>query len=98
MPGKIDRSPCGTGCSARLAVMKARGEIAIGERFIGESIIGSTFDCEIVAETTVGGRPAITPALSGRAYITGTHQHTLNPADPWPEGYRISDTWPVFKV
>ena len=94
MPGKIDRSPCGTGCSARLAVMHARGEIAVGERFIGKSIIGSKFECSVVAETTVGDRPAITPSLAGRAYITGTHQHMLNPADPWPEGYRLSDTWP----
>lgn len=97
MPGKIDRSPCGTGCSARLAVMHARGEIALGERFIGESIIGSKFDCSIVEETTVGGLAAIVPRLAGRAFITGTHQHMLNPADPWPCGYRISDTWPELK-
>ncbi len=94
MPGKIDRSPCGTGCSARLAVMHARGEIEVGERFIGESIIGSLFDCAIVEETTVGTLPAISPQLAGRGYITGTHQHMLNPADPWPHGYRLSDTWP----
>ncbi len=94
MPGKIDRSPCGTGCSARLAVMHARGEIEVGERFIGESIIGSLFDCAIVEETTVGALPAISPQLAGRGYISGTHQHMLNPADPWPHGYRLSDTWP----
>ncbi len=94
MPGKIDRSPCGTGCSARLAVLRARGEINIGERFTGVSIIGSTFDCQIEKDTKVGGINAIVPSISGRAYITGTHQHTLNPSDPWPEGYRLSDTWP----
>lgn len=94
MPGKIDRSPCGTGCSARLAVLHARGEIGVGERFTGKSIIGSTFECEIISETSVGDTSAVIPSIAGRAYITGSHQHTLNPADPWPEGYRISDTWP----
>jgi len=94
MPGKIDRSPCGTGCSARLAVLRARGEIEIGEEFRGVSIVGSTFDCAIEKETTVGNVPAVLPRIRGRAFITGTHQHTLSPADPWPEGYRLSDTWP----
>jgi len=94
MPGKIDRSPCGTGCSARLAVLRARGEIGVDESFRGVSIIGSTFDCSIVADTNIGSLPAILPRIAGRAYITGTHQHTLSSADPWPEGYRVSDTWP----
>lgn len=93
-PGKIDRSPCGTGCSARLAVLHARGQLAVGDRFTGVSLIGSEFHCTIAAETTVGGRLAIVPTLSGRAWITGTHQHMLDPADPWPGGYRLSDTWP----
>ncbi len=95
MPGKIDRSPCGTGCSARLAVLRARGEIEVGEHFQGVSIIGSTFDCKIEQDTKIGSASAIIPSISGRAYITGTHQHTLNPSDPWPEGYRLSDTWPM---
>jgi len=94
-PGKIDRSPTGTGCSARLAVLHARGEIEIGERFIGRSIIGSQFDCRIEREVQVGGRPAIVPSLEGRAWITGTHQHMLDPDDPWPQGYKLSDTWPM---
>ena len=93
-PGKIDRSPCGTGCSARLAVLHARGELRTGDAFIGRSIIGSRFDCRIEAETTVGGRPAIVPSLAGRAWITGTKQLMLDPDDPWPRGYRLSDTWP----
>ncbi len=95
MPGKIDRSPCGTGCSARLAVLRARGEIEVGEHFQGVSIIDSTFDCKVEKDTCIGSLPAIIPSVSGRAYITGTHQHTLNPSDPWPEGYRLSDTWPM---
>jgi proline racemase len=93
-PGKIDRSPCGTGCSARLAVLAARGVLKAGDRFVGRSIIGSRFDCRIEAETTVGGRPAIIPSLAGRGWITGTKQLMLDPSDPWPGGYRLSDTWP----
>jgi proline racemase len=96
MPGKIDRSPTGTGCSARLAVMHARGEIALGETFTGVSLIDSRFHCRIEATTVVGDIPAIVPSISGGAYITGTHQHMLDPADPWPRGYRLSDTWPEF--
>ncbi len=93
-PGKIDRSPTGTGCSARLALLHAKGEIKVGEPFIGRSIIDSRFDCKIEALTTVGDLPAVLPSLQGRAWITGTHQHMLCPTDPWPEGYKISDTWP----
>ena len=94
MPGKVDRSPTGTGCSARLAVMHARGEIGVGETYIGVSIIDSEFRCRIERETRVGGRPAVIPSLAGRAFITGTHQHMLDPDDPWPGGYRLGDTWP----
>ena len=93
-PGKIDRSPCGTGCSARLAVLHARGELAPGEPFVGVSPIDSRFDCRIESLARVGGREAVVPSLSGRAWVTGTHQHMLDPGDPWPEGYRLSDTWP----
>ena len=93
-PGKIDRSPCGTGCSARLAVLHARGVLAVGQAMIGRSIIDSRFDCRIERETSVGGRPAIVPSIEGTAWITGTSQLMLDPTDPWPGGYRLSDTWP----
>ncbi len=93
-PGKIDRSPCGTGCSARMAVLHARGELAIGEAFQGRSIVDSKFDCMIDEEVNINGKLGIVPAIAGRAWITGTHQHMLDPDDPWPEGYRLSDTWP----
>lgn len=93
-PGKIDRSPCGTGCSARMAVLQAKGQLRVGERFVGRSIIGSEFHCHIESLTELGGRPAILPCLSGRAWITGIHQYLLDPDDPWPQGYRLSDTWP----
>jgi proline racemase len=93
-PGKLDRSPCGTGCSARMAVLHARGELAIGEPFQGRSIVDSEFDCVIDEVMDMDGKVAIVPAISGRAWITGTHQHMLDPDDPWPGGYRLSDTWP----
>ena len=92
-PGRIDRSPCGTGTSARLAVMHARGEIGAGERFVHESIIGSTFDSRIDALTQVGGIPAVVPSIAGQGYITDMSQVGLDPADPFPEGYTLSDTW-----
>jgi len=94
-PGKVDRSPCGTGCSARMAVLLAKGQMKVGDRFIGQSILGTEFDCRIDSELLVGGRPGISPIISGQAWITGTHQHTLDPTDPFPAGYRLSDTWPV---
>ncbi len=93
-PGKIDRSPCGTGCSARMAVLHARGTLKKGENFIGRSLIGSQFECCIEDVVRVGDQPAIIPSISGRAWITGSHHYTLDPDDPWPGGYRLSDTWP----
>jgi proline racemase len=94
-PGKLDRSPCGTGCSARMAVLHARGLMQTGDKLIGRSIIDSRFDCSIVEETRVGNKTAIVPSIRGRAWITGTHQIMLDPDDPWPTGYRLSDTWPL---
>lgn len=96
-PGKVDRSPTGTGCSARMAVLHSKGMMKPGDRYRGRSIIGSTFDCHIDAETTLGDRPAIIPVISGQAWITGTHQLTLDPTDPYPAGYRVSDTWPSIR-
>jgi len=93
-PGKIDRSPTGTGCSARMAVLHARGDMAVGDSYLARSLIGSEFHCRIAAETTVGDRPAITPEISGRGWITGTRTEMLDPDDPFPEGYKLSDTWP----
>jgi len=93
-PGKLDRSPTGTGCSARMAVLHARGEMQPGDKLIGRSIIDSRFDCSIVESTRVGDKTAIIPSIRGRAWVTGTHQIMLDPDDPWPEGYRLSDTWP----
>ena len=94
-PGKLDRSPCGTGCSARMAVLNAKGEMKKGDRMIGRSIIDSRFDCARVNEVNIGNKKAIIPSIRGRAWITGTHQLTLDSDDPWPEGYRLTDTWPM---
>lgn len=93
-PGKIDRSPTGTGASARMAVLRARGQMQVGDRYLARSIIGSEFLGRIEADTTLGGKPAIIPSISGRAWITGARTEMLDPADPWPGGYRLSDTWP----
>ena len=92
-PGKIDRSPTGTALSARMAVLHARGEMAVDDRLTVRSLIGSSFSGCILGETSVGDRPAIRPEISGRGWVTGIHQHMLDPDDPWPGGYRLTDTW-----
>jgi proline racemase len=88
-PGRLDRSATGTGLSARMAVLHARGLMSVGDGMTHASVIRSTFDGRIVAETTVGGRPAIVPAIRGSAWITGVTQVLLDPADPFPEGYLL---------
>jgi proline racemase len=92
-PGKIDRSPTGTALSARMAVLHARREMGPQDTLTAVSLIGSTFTGRILGLTKVGGIDAILPEISGRGWITGTHQHMLDPSDPWPGGYRLSDTW-----
>ncbi len=94
-PGKIDRSPTGTGCSALMAVLHAKGLMKEGERYIGRSIIESRFIGEIVGTTTVGNHSAIIPTITGRAWITGQSMLMLDPDDPYPAGYKIADTWPI---
>ena len=76
-----------------MAVLHARGEMQGGDRLIARLDHRLAFTGRIVGTTTVGGNPAIMPEISGRAWITGIHQHMLDPADPWPGGYRVSDTW-----
>jgi trans-L-3-hydroxyproline dehydratase len=93
-PGRLDRSATGTGLSARLAALHARGAMRAGDAMTHASVIGSTFEGRIVSETTVGGRPAIVPAIRGSAWITGVTQVLVDPTDPFPEGYLLSDTWP----
>ena len=93
-PGRLDRSATGTGLSARMAALHARGLMKVGDEMAHASVIGSEFNGRVVAETKVGDRPGIVPAIRGSAWITGITQVMLDPADPYPEGYLLSDTWP----
>ncbi|WP_417600929.1 trans-3-hydroxy-L-proline dehydratase [Pararhodobacter oceanensis] len=93
-PGKIDRSPTGTAVSARLALLHARGEISQEQVLTARSLIDGQFQGRIVSTGRLGEVPTITPEISGRAWLTGTRQLMLDPDDPWPRGYRLSDTWP----
>ncbi|WP_329459357.1 proline racemase family protein [Streptomyces sp. NBC_01497] len=86
-PGWFDRSPCGTGTSARMAQLHARGELALGAEFVNESFIGTRFTGRLLAETEVAGLPAVVPEFSGRAWITGTATYLLDPQDPFPHGF-----------
>ena len=88
-PGWFDRSPCGTGTSARLAQLAARGQIDLGDTFVNESIIGSRFIGQVIDRTTVAGIPAVVPTITGRAWITGTAQYVLDPTDPYPAGFLL---------
>jgi proline racemase len=94
-PGRLDRSATGTGLSARLAVLHARGQMQVGDAMSHASAIGSTFDGRIVSEATVGDRPGIVPAIRGSAWITGISQIFVDDSDPYPEGYLLADTWGV---
>jgi trans-L-3-hydroxyproline dehydratase len=94
-PGRLDRSATGTGVSARLAVLHARGLMKPGDSMTHASPLGSTFEGRIIEETRVGDRPAIVPAIRGSAWITGVTQVMIDPSDPFPEGYLLSDTWGV---
>ena len=95
-PGKLDRSPCGTGTSARLALMKEKNEIDVNEVFISRSIIGSTFETKIKEEVISNGKKMIKPLIKGSAFITGKQELYVSKNDPFPEGYRLNDTWPDF--
>jgi proline racemase len=93
-PGRLDRSATGTGLSARMATLHARGAMRVGDAMTHASVLGTTFDGRIVAEATVGETSAIVPAIRGSAWITGITQVFVDPNDPFPEGYLLSDTWP----
>jgi len=93
LPGRCDRSPCGTGTSARLAVLHARGALAVGETLRARSIIDSEFTARITGLARVGDRPAVLPEISGRGWIYGIHQIGVDPTDPYPLGFTLSDMW-----
>lgn len=92
-PGRIDRSPCGTGTAARLAVLHERGELDAGVEVSVRSIIGGEFLARIAGKATVGDRDAVRPKVSGRAWLYGRHTLGVDPSDPFPLGYTLSDTW-----
>jgi len=86
-PGWFDRSPCGTGTSARLAQLHARGELDLGVDFVNESLLGTRFTGRLVRAERVGAVAAVVPTITGRAWITGLAQYLLDPTDPFPEGF-----------
>ena len=88
-PGWFDRSPCGTGTSAQMADLWARGQLGLDQDFVNESFIGSSFTGRLVRETTVAGIPAVVPTITGRAWVTGIGQYLLDPADPFPTGFQF---------
>ncbi len=92
-PGRIDRSPCGTGTTARLAVLHDRGLIQPGQGFVSESIVGSRFEAAVLDTTRVGEGPGVLATIAGQAWITGIFQHGYDPTDPFREGYTLADTW-----
>lgn len=92
-PGRIDRSPCGTGNSARMAVMLERGEIQVGDEYSAYSIIDSRFDMKVLGTTEVAGKIAVLPQVSGRGWIHGIHQIGVHPTDPYQQGYAVADCW-----
>ncbi|HEV8488592.1 MAG TPA: proline racemase family protein [Candidatus Limnocylindrales bacterium] len=91
--GAIDRSPCGTGTCAKMAILHARGELGLDEDFRHEGILGTVFTGRLVEETTVGGRQAVVPTITGEAWITGFASYAIDPKDPFPDGFTVGDIW-----
>jgi proline racemase len=91
--GAIDRSPCGTGTCAKMAVLHARGQLGVGDAFRHEGILGTVFTGRVVEETTVGEYRAIVPTITGQAWITGFATYVLDPTDPFPDGFTVGDIW-----
>jgi proline racemase len=93
LTGGIDRSPCGTGTSAKMATLHARGRLALGQDFRHESIVGSVWTGRLLESTTVAGRPAVIPQITGQAWITGFADYVLDATDPFPTGFKVGDIW-----
>ena len=95
--GAIDRSPCGTGTSAKMAVLHAKGRLGLDEPFRHEGILGTVFSGRLVDETMVGdghaARNAVIPTISGTAWITGFASYVVDPEDPFPDGFTVGDIW-----
>jgi proline racemase len=93
--GVLDRSPCGTGTCAQMAVLHAKGKLGLNEAFVHEGILGTTFTGKLVGSTTVGPHPAVVPTITGSAYIYAISNYLLDPMDPFPEGFTVGDIWSV---
>jgi proline racemase len=91
--GAIDRSPCGTGTSARMAVLHAKGQLQVGDTFRHEGILGTVFTGRVLGETAVGAYRAIVPSITGQAWITGFASYVVDPTDPFPDGFTVGDIW-----
>jgi proline racemase len=91
--GVLDRSPCGTGTCAKMAAMHAKGKLPLGQDFVHEGILGTTFTGRLIEETRVGPFAAVVPTLSGQAWITGFAQYVVDPEDPFPDGFTVGDIW-----
>ena len=91
--GCLDRSPCGTGTCAKMAVLHAKGQLPLNQDFVHEGIVGTTFTGRLIEETRVGQYPAVVSTLSGRAWITGFAQYVVDPDDPFPDGFTVGDIW-----
>jgi proline racemase len=91
--GALDRSPCGTGTCAKMAALHAKGQLPLGQDFVHEGILGTTFTGRLIEETQVGPYRAVTPTLSGQAWITGFAQYVVDPEDPFPNGFTVGDIW-----
>jgi proline racemase len=93
--GILDRSPCGTGTCAQMAVLHAKGKLGLNEDFVHEGILGTTFTGRLVRTTNVGQYPAVVPTITGSAYVYAISNYVLDPADPFPEGFTVGDIWSV---
>lgn len=92
-PGRVDRSPCGTGSSANLATLAARKQVEVGDQLTSRSTINGEFQVQLLGHTDVGGRAAVLPRITGRAWVYGLHQIGVDPDDPLAAGFMLSDTW-----
>jgi len=91
--GAIDRSPCGTGTSAKMATLSAKGLLRVGDTFRHEGILGTVFTGNVTEETTIGAYRAIVPSITGQAWITGFASYVVDPTDPFPDGFTVGDIW-----
>ncbi|MBZ5602420.1 MAG: proline racemase family protein [Acidobacteriia bacterium] len=91
--GVLDRSPCGTGTCAKMAVLHAKGQLPLGRDFVHEGILGTTFTGRLIEKARVGSYEAVVPTLSGAAWITGIAQYVVDPEDPFPDGFTVGDIW-----